>query len=183
MSTLSVQTITGTSNIALGNTVVNTTAIAANSANISGVLTSGNTSIIGFANISSTLASGNVTVTGFANISSTLASGNLTVTGSANITSNTLNIVSRSLTSNGYTYLTNGLIFQWGEVTANSSSAGDITFPIPFTTSLYSITATCLSTVNSTTYNVNLLAANTTTANVRSANATSRSVYWQAIGI
>lgn len=164
--------VTSGANVGIGNNSPNAKLQVTGTANVSGNVIFGGT-----------LASGNATITGFANISSTLACGNVTITGIANVSSNTFNLGSSSLTSNGYTYLPNGLIFQWGEVTANSSSAGDITFPIPFTTSLYSITTTCLATVNSSTYNINLLAANTTTANVRSGNATSRSVYWQAIGI
>lgn len=84
-------------------------------------------------------------------------------------------------TANGYTWLTNGILLQWGVVSANST-VGNVTFPTTFPNALLSITATTVSTVTGQTYAALLLAANTSTANVRTSNGTARSVYWQALG-
>jgi len=116
--------------------------------------------------------------------------GSLTVTGGSlvvNSTSmsynatNTFNLGTASKTANGYTYLPNGLIIQWGRVVANSTSS--VTFPTSFPTACLSVTLTG----NSTLYvgaNVPYVTTfSTTTATVRSSyTAAAASVTYLAIG-
>lgn len=106
----------------------------------------------------------------------------ITAAGNVSISSNNLNLGTASKTANGYTYLPNGLLFQWGLLPgANSSST--ITFPVAFPTAALSVTVTPAS--------VSLIGANTiyvgtpttTTVAVRSAaTATNFPAYFTAIG-
>ena len=106
--------------------------------------------------------------------------GNVTAT-SVNVTTNTgLTLGSSSKTANGYSYLPNGLIFQWGTVDANSS-VGNATFPIAFPTACQSVTVTGRSSTSNNFWLVS--AANTTVAQIRSSvDSTAASVYYMAIG-
>lgn len=121
----------------------------------------------------------------YANVQST----NLTVGSSLVVNStsmsynatNTFNLGTASKTANGYTYLPNGLIVQWGRVVANSTSS--VTFPTAFPTACLSVELTG----NSTLYvgaNVPYVTAfTTTTATVRSTYAAAAaSVTYLAIG-
>lgn len=116
-----------------------------------------------------------------ATFSSTLAAGNTTITGFANVSTNTLTLGTSSIAANGYSRLPNGLLYQWGTVSSNSS-VGNITFPTAFTT-LYSITATAENATYNSTYNAQLIASNTTTANTRTGNTTATNVRYMAIGV
>ena len=69
---------------------------------------------------------------------------------------------------------------QWGSVQSNST-VGDITFTTGFTT-VYSVTVTAETSTYDGTYSPLLIASNTTTANVRTANDTAITVFYQAIG-
>lgn len=95
---------------------------------------------------------------------------------------NAMALGTSSIAANGYSKLPNGLTLQWGSVQSNTS-VGDITFPTTFTT-LYSLQIT----VNiAATYDVTFLpaviASNTTTANVRTANTTAKAVNYLALGV
>jgi hypothetical protein len=82
--------------------------------------------------------------------------------------------------ANGYTYLTGGVLMQWGWVAANATT-GNITFPIAFPTAIYSYQATSNSTAAANL--VGIIASNTTTMNVRSlSTAAASNSYWLAIG-
>jgi hypothetical protein len=84
-----------------------------------------------------------------------------------------------SIANPGYSRLPNGLLLQWGNTTVNSS-VGSVTFPAAFS-SVYSMQLTpTVSTVGNTLPAVTSLS--TTVAQLRSANATSSTVYWLAIG-
>lgn len=182
MSTLSVSNLTGLSGITFGGTVsINATSVNATSANASS-FTIGSDFTANSTVVNAT--SYNIgTVYSVNSTSINAVSGSFSVN-SASIrhSSNTFTLgTSSATTANGYTYLPNGLIMQWGVVSSNSIT-GDITFPTPFPNALLSITATTVTIDNSSTHLARLFAANTTTANVRTTNTASRSVYYQAIG-
>lgn len=123
---------------------------------------------------------------------SSLKIGNATVNASINsssinvnsikVNSNTAYLGSSITSSNGYTWLPNGLMMQWGKVTANNSG-GNITFANVFPTQLFSIQFTTNTSTWNSTYTPQLIASNTSTANVRTGNATSTTVFYMAIGL
>jgi hypothetical protein len=77
-----------------------------------------------------------ITNTGNVGIGTTSPGATLDVRGSVNATS--LMLGSSSKIANGYSYLPNGLIEQWGTVAANSS-VGNATFPIAFPNACLSV--------------------------------------------
>lgn len=129
--------------------------------------------ILGQTTVTNTFAvTGPVTITG--NVSATrLASTN------ASISSNTLSLGTSSITGSGFTRLPNGLLYQWGTVSATSST-GDVTFPASFST-VYSVIGTSNTAV--ATFQVGVTAITTTSASFRTANTSARTVYWMAIGV
>jgi hypothetical protein len=94
-------------------------------ANSSGVRFPLTVTVNGAVTISNTLSTGNTTITGL------LSTGNTTITGTGSVSTNTFNLGSSSKTANGYTYLFNGVIMQWGQVLANTVS-GNVTFSVSF---------------------------------------------------
>ena len=112
-----------------------------------------------------------------ANIGNTIFTVNSTVTA---VASNTFNLGTSTAAANGYTYLPNGLKMNWGWVSANSTTAGAVTFTSAYTTNAYVVTATSNSAV--TTYQAAVVSWTKTGANVVTANATSTNVFWTAIG-
>jgi hypothetical protein len=129
---------------------------------------------------------------GSANLTFNVATNTLNVIGAinvttANVTSNTINVgSSASLATNGFSRMTNGLLFQWGRVAATSSNT-PINFPSAFTT-LYQVTATSQITPAGTSgINVNsvvvITSSNNTGFNVRTNSTTANNVSWMAIGI
>ena len=108
----------------------------------------------------------------------------LSVSNTVTVSTNTFNLGSPLLASNGYSRLPNGLLMQWGSVSTNTS-VGNITFPAAFST-LYSITCSlnlAAAYGSSNTYIPLFIAVSTTTANIRTGNTTSKTAYWQAIGV
>ena len=93
-----------------------------------------------------------------------------------------------SLTSNGYTYLPNGALMQWGLATigTNSGNSATVTFPIAFPTACVSFTGTFAGSSVATTSNFIVSALTTTTATtIRENNANGDSfnqIYYIAIG-
>jgi len=69
---------------------------------------------------------------------------NLNILTGVSISNNTLGLGSPSIGTNGYTYLPNGLIMQWGRFTCNSTPGGpvSVTFPISFPNNLFSLNIT-----------------------------------------
>jgi hypothetical protein len=96
------------------------------------------------------------------------------------VTPNTLNLGTSTNAANGYTYLPNGFKLNWGWVSANSS-AGNVTFPSAYTTNAYIIIA--VSNTTTATYQAAVIGQNNTIGQIRTGNATSTNVFWQAIGI
>ena len=114
--------------------------------------------------------------------SNTITFGNSSINSTINSTSistNTLNLSEFTNSANGYTYLPNGFKLNWGWVSANSTN-GNATFSSPYTTNVYSVTTTSNTAV--ATYQSAVVSQNNTVAVVRTGNATSTNVFWQAIG-
>jgi hypothetical protein len=96
------------------------------------------------------------------------------------IGSNTMVLGSSSKADPGYAWLPNGILMQWGTVSA-STTVGNVTFPVTFPTAILGVTVT-----PATTYIVNgypnVIAQTTSTCNVRTGSTTSRTMFWQALG-
>ena len=165
-STSEVTTTSGS--ILVGNSTVNSIA------NSSTIVVSNSTSSITVSE--GTIAVGNSTV-------NTTANSSLVNATSVTVNSNTgLTLGTSDTSANGFTYLPNGLIIQYGNVDANTS-VGDITFANVFPTGLYSLTVTTnIAGAYDSTYQSIVIASNTSTANVRTANVTAKSVSYTAIG-
>ena len=165
-STSEVTTTSGS--ILVGNSTVNTTS------NSSTIVVSNSTSSITVSE--GTIAVGNSTV-------NTTANSSLVNATSVTVNSNTgLTLGTSNTSANGFTYLPNGLIIQYGSVDANTT-VGDITFANVFPTGLYSLTVTTnIAGAYDSTYQSIVIASNTSTANVRTANVTAKSVRYTAIG-
>ena len=165
-STSEVTTTSGS--ILVGNSTVNSVA------NSSNIVVSNSTSSITVSE--GTIAVGNSTV-------NTTANSSLVNATSVSVNSNTgLTLGTSDTSANGFTYLPNGLIIQYGSVDANTT-VGDITFANVFPTGLYSLTVTTnIAGAYDSTYQSIVIASNTSTANVRTANVTTKSVSYTAIG-
>ena len=165
-STSEVTTTSGS--ILVGNSTVNSIA------NSSTIVVSNSTSSIAVSE--GTIAVGNSTV-------NTTANSSLVNATSVSVNSNTgLTLGTSDTSANGFTYLPNGLIIQYGSVDANTT-VGDITFANVFPTGLYSLTVTTnIAGAYDSTYQSIVIASNTSTANVRTANVTTKSVSYTAIG-
>jgi len=105
------------------------------------------------------------------------------VDSNASITSAALRgAMANSIASSGYTYLPNGLIFQWGKissVTANNTATAN--FPIPFPNNVFNTQTTPLATIEigepSYTYSLS-----TSQIVVRNSSTSTVDVQWFAIG-
>jgi hypothetical protein len=95
------------------------------------------------------------------------------------VISSSFNNFVNSKTTNGYTYLPNGLIMQWGLSSASSNNT-TITFPVAFPTACLNASAISNADVTSESGNANIAATTTTTLRIRSNAA--NNYYWQAIG-
>ena len=93
-------------------------------------------------------------------------------------TSNNLSLGSNTNAANGYTYLPNGFKLNWGWVSANSTN-GKVTFSSGYSLNSYSVTA---SSNAGSTYAAYVSSTNSSAAEIRTSNATSTNVFWQAIG-
>ena len=100
-------------------------------------------------------------------------------------TPNTGLITATAATGNGYTYLTGGILMQWGWVAANSS-VGNATFPIAFPSALFSYSAVS-NTVDTDPavlgYGARVIGANTTVLQVRTSQTTTKNCHYIAIGV
>ena len=87
-----------------------------------------------------------------------------------------------SKSTNGYTYLPNGIIFQWG-VAANvgSDSIRGVTLPITYPNAIW-MTQTTAGTTSDINEPVNSYSQTTSYINVRNSSSTTVNIYWFAIG-
>lgn len=116
-----------------------------------------------------------------ANVATVSLTGNLVVTSTVNATS--FNLGTPSIATSGHTRLPNGLLMQWGTVTANLTS-GTITFPATFAANPYAVILTPQSTGGTNTAIGHAVTeVTTTTATVRTTNATSYTFYYSALGV
>lgn len=92
------------------------------------------------------------------------------------VNSNSVNVGSRSIASNGYCHLTNGLFMQWGSTTTSSDGVITIYFPTTFT-SVYTVT-----TSGSATENVNSLTTSYFQHDRLNIVDATKPVYWIALG-
>ena len=99
---------------------------------------------------------------------------------SANVGSNTLTLGTSSISANGYSRLPNGLLMQWGNFLANSTTAS-VNFPTTFT-ALYSAQVSAVNSTYSSTFSAQITAISTSAITVKTANATNTLLYWSAIG-
>lgn len=181
------------SSILIGNSTVNTTVNSSviSITNSTNSVSINSTSFTGTANnalyLGGTIASAYITnaASYVQNTDSRVLSGNLNFTAANVQFDNGLKIVGNTqLTlgthvdgSNGYTYLPNGLLLNWGQVEANTS-AGNVTFTAAYTTNSWSVTATA----NDTAITAAVISHNGTTAEIRVNSNALRTVHWIAIG-
>lgn len=102
-------------------------------------------------------------------------------TGSIVVASNTLTLGTSSATANGYTFLPNGLKLNFGSVEANST-VGQAVFSNEFSTAVYSVTIGGNSVAHATMVPA-VTSQNTTSAEIRTTNASPTTVYYMAIGV
>jgi hypothetical protein len=124
-------------------------------------------------------------------VGTTTPDANLQVVGTANVSgvsrfaanvtvaTNTFTLGTSSATANGYTWLPNGILLQWGTVSANVT-VGDATFPVAFPTTCFSVTAN--RRVAGANGFVIIAGQNTTVAQIRTANNTAVNCSYFAIG-
>jgi len=112
----------------------------------------------------------------------------LSVNGTVAISTNTLNLGSSTKAANGYTYLPNGLLMQWGQLTTNAGSTNTLSFSPAFTSNVYSLTFTVIGATSATQGRV--ATANSVTATGFTVWTSNGSVtvpnvplYWMAIGV
>lgn len=118
----------------------------------------------------------NQIVVGNSTVYTTIGSATRSVTGS-----NTFNLGTAAATANGYTFLFNGILMQWGWVDANAT-VGDVTFQVAFPTAIFSYQATSNNTTAANA-GVAIIGANTTVMQVRSTStAAASNTFWFAIG-
>ncbi len=93
---------------------------------------------------------------------------------------NTLNFGTFAAAANGYTFLPNGILMQWGWVAANTI-AGDVTFPVVFPHAIFSAQATSNSAVGAN--QVGVFSLSTSGMSIRSTSTVAATnTYWTAIG-
>jgi len=109
-----------------------------------------------------------------------LSAGSVTIAGSLTSSSNSLTLGTSSISSSGYSRLPNGLLMQWGNILANSTTAS-FNYPTTFS-ALYSTQATASNSTYHVTYTAQLIAVTTSSTTIRTANTANTTVYWTAIG-
>jgi hypothetical protein len=103
---------------------------------------------------------------------------NITSESNNYFSSNNLYLGTSSRTANGYSYLPNGILMQWGVVVMNTSSNNLIYFNIPFSSN----NAVLNFTGNANNTSLHVRSINSTSANVTTGTLTSTKIFWHAIG-
>lgn len=159
-------------------TVINSTSLFVGNSTVNAVHSASQLSLANstttFTATRNEISVGNSTVNTFANSSRVS-------TGSIVVSSNTLTLGTSSATANGYTFLPNGLKLNYGSVEANSS-VGQIVFSNAFSTAVYSVTIAGNSVAHATMVPA-VTSQNTTSAEIRTTNASPTTVYYMAIGV
>lgn len=186
-------------NISLGLTSINNSSIifTTNATEVARINASGlgigtssptsNLHVVGSANVSVNITVGSNLFVTTANVTANLNVQSNLFAQTAKVAGNTLTVgTTVSSTANGFSRLTNGLLFQWGNVSATNANT-TVTFPAAFTT-LYQVTvSTVLTGIAATGANVNatsfITTSNATAFNVRTNSATANAVNWMAIGV
>ena len=126
-----------------------------------------------------------VNVTGAVNTATVFATGSINAASVflANSTAlkhgtNTFTLGTSSVAANGYTYLPNGLLMQWGHLTYGSILS-TITFPISFTINCYSLSVMSSGSISATFY----VGTITNIHASISSNTSSGSYFWTAVGV
>ena len=107
------------------------------------------------------------------------------INSNVSITTNTgLTLGTSSIGANGYSFLPNGLVLQWGHANANSTQR-TVTFPVGYGTNCYSVTAVGNTTGTDNSAAVNIIAVygiNSTAFLLKTGNASNVPCSWMAIG-
>lgn len=93
-----------------------------------------------------------------------------------------LGIVTESLAATGYVELTNGLIVQWGSVSAAANAFTTITYPKALTTWAVPVASSARTTSNAQDNFAGVVDTTTTTFRVYSANDVALACFWIAVG-
>lgn len=159
-------------------TYTTTASLTSNLANYQ--LTSGMSSYQTTAGLSANVAAYLPTYTGIVNGASHTVGSNFIANSTVlTFTPNTFNLGSVSKTANGYVWLPNGVLCQWGTVLANTTT-GNATFSIAFPTACQSVN---FSVIGSANVAYQSATPNTTVATIRTSSTTTAiSVQYKAIG-
>jgi len=178
-NTLINATSVNTGTFSVGSTfTANSTLVNAAAVNVTGAVNSASQTVTGLTNTNT------LNVTGAVNTATVFATGSINAASVflANSTAlkhgtNTFTLGTSSVAANGYTYLPNGLLMQWGHLTYGSITS-TISFPISFTINCYSLS---VMSFNSTSANFYIGTFTKVGASITS-NASSGSFLWTAIG-
>lgn len=107
----------------------------------------------------------------------TFIPGGITLSGAGSNTS--LKIGTSSIVANGYSWLPNGLLIQWGNIASNNTGQ-IVTFPVPFPTACFGITTGANTIAPTKVLGVTLV--NATAFTISTANAAATLAYWHATG-
>lgn len=87
----------------------------------------------------------------------------------------------RSHASDGYQKFSSGLIIQWGQVSTPGGITPTVTFPVAFSSAVYSVTATIANSTSGTVQDAKVSSVTTTGFVFKNSNYTDVN-YWMAIG-
>jgi hypothetical protein len=167
-----IDTENGTTDLPIGTGNTDASFISVNS-NGSLVLASNSTSNVFTINSDSSINVLSTTIT---------LTGNSLFNSNATFSTNNVLLGNSSLAANGYAWLPNKLLVQWGKVSANNSTKGNTTFSVPFPTACLGISLTGIANTANIAY-CNTT-PNTTVALIRTneATATGANVSYIALG-
>lgn len=101
-------------------------------------------------------------------------------TNAVSLTSNTLNVGSFTGAANGYTYLTNGIKYQWMTVAITNAAAQALAWPVAFTSTPYNVQATISGTTVTAATIAKVAATNATHI---TANSIGTNTNWFIVGV
>lgn len=172
----SYSSVNASSLVVSNSTVVNSSTMFIGNSTVNAVHTTSNLSISN--STTQFLANRNYLLVGNSTVNTVVNSSSID-TSEVIVSSNTINLGNPTKSSNGYTYLPNGIKMNWGVVSSNST-VGTVTFTSSYS-EVYVVTATTTNT--EFTYQPAVVSQNTTTAEIRTSNSTTKDIYWTAIGV